>query len=95
MKEPKKSKKTPSLFDYSEFTWGFNSSVSGKNLHSVSRHSRKEKLTECRLHVTDKITNLEENYTIPAGHYSKKEMQKLRQDALDKTILSLMKKRKK
>ena len=77
-----------------EFSYGFNSSVSGNNHHSVSRHSRKEKLTECRVTVKDKITGTEELHIIPEGNYSKKEMQKLKEKIFIEAITSLYKKRK-
>ena len=94
MKEKKKEKKTSSEPNPEEFSWGFNSYISGKHHHSVTQHSRKEKLTECRVTIKDKITGEEEHYTIPAGNYSKKEMQKLRGETLQKGMLSLFKKRK-
>jgi len=77
-----------------EFAWGFTSSVSGKHLHSVSRHSRREKKTSCTVTCHDKISGMVETYKIPEGHYSKKEMQKLRNDAVDILIEKLLKKRK-
>jgi hypothetical protein len=94
MRERKKSKKETSGPNKDEFTYGFNSSVSGKHLSSVSKHSRKDKITECRLTVTDKITGAEEIHVIPAGNYSKKEMQQLRANAFEAAVLSLYKKRK-
>lgn len=93
MKEKKKSKNIVGP-NPDDFSYGFTSSVSGTKHHSVSQHSRKEKLTECRVTVKDKITGAEELYTIPAGHYSKKEMQKLRDETVKRGIVSLYKKRK-
>lgn len=77
-----------------EFTWGFFGSTSGKHYSNVSRHSRRDKMTSCRVFVEDKTTGLREEISIPEGHYSKKEMQKLRLDAIDKLVDSLLKKRK-
>lgn len=94
MKEIKKSKKDSSGHNINEFCYGFQSSSSGKHLSSVSKHSRKEKLTGCVVTTRDKITGAEEISTIPSGNYSKKEMQKLREDAVEKSILSLYNKRK-
>lgn len=94
MKEKKKDKKSSSGPNSDEFSCGFHSSVSAKPTHSVSRQSRKENLTECRITVKDKITGNEELHVIPAGNYSKKEMQKLREETFQRAIVSLHKKRK-
>ena len=77
----------------SEFAWGFNSFSSGKR-KKATKSSRKEQITSCVIFVEDKISGLREEYCIPKGNYSKKEMQKLRKDALDKLIFNLLKKRK-
>jgi len=76
-----------------EFVWGITGSVSGKHLSSVSRHSRKEKLTSRRVTVRDLTTGLSEMKEIPEYHYSKKEMQKLTNIAIDNLMMSLYNKR--
>jgi hypothetical protein len=78
-----------------EFIYGFHESASGKHHSKVSRHSRKEKITSCRVFVEDKTNGMKEEFSIPEGHYSKKEMQKLREDAVNILIGILLKKRKK
>jgi len=77
----------------SEFAWGFNSFSSGKR-KKATKVSRKEQITSCKIFVEDKITGLKEEIFIPEGHYSKKEMQKLRNEALEKMVIHLLKKRK-
>ena len=78
-----------------EFTYGFHSSVSAKHHSKVSKHSRKENLTSCRVFVEDLTNGMKEEFLIPEGHYSKKEMQKLEWDAVNNLIDILLKKRKK
>lgn len=73
-----------------EFLIGFQGSSSGNNLHSVSRHSRKEKLTSRKITVKDKITNLEKIKIVPEGNYSKKEMQKISDVIINELIISLL-----
>lgn len=85
--------KKENKIDESEFIWGITGSVSGKHLSSVSRHSRKEKLTSRRVTVSDLTTGLSEMKEIPKGHYSKKEMQKLTNVTIDNLMVSLYNKR--
>ena len=79
--------------DINEFSYGFYSSSSGKR-NKVTKSSRKEQITSCKVFVEDKTNGLKEEYNIPEGNYSKKEMQKLRNDAIDKMIITLLGKRK-
>lgn len=85
--------KTRKEINKNEFTWGFTGSVSGKHLSSVSRHSRKEKLISRRITVNDLTNGLSEMKEIPEGHYSKKEMQKLTNIAINSLVVSLYNKR--
>lgn len=94
MKEKKKISKILSGPNKEEFSCSFRSSVSAKVAHSVNRQSRKENITECTVIVRDKTNNFEESHIISAGNYSKKEMQKLREETFEKAIISLYKKRK-
>lgn len=45
--------------------------------------------------VKDTKTGIEKTYSIPEGHYSKKEMQKLRATAIDTLMEELFQQRKK
>lgn len=76
-----------------EFSWGFYSSSSGKR-NKVTKSSRKEQITSCKVFVEDKTNGLKEECYIPEGNYSKKEMQKLRTKALNDLIFILLSKRK-
>ena len=75
--------------DMKEFSYGFHLSSSGKR-NKVTKSSRKEQITSCKVFAEDKTTGLKEEYNIPEGNYSKKEMQKLRNNALDKLIIVLL-----
>ncbi len=80
-------------FNPQEFTSSFTSYSSGIHHAKVTKHSRKEKLTSCVISVVDKINGTRAEVIIPEGHYSKKEMQKLRNSAVEKLMIMLYTKR--
>lgn len=57
-----------------EVTWGMNNSSSGKS----GQFERKLKTTSTCMFLLHKPTDIKVEGKIPAGNYSKKEMQKLR-----------------
>lgn len=68
-----------------EVSWGMNSSSSGK----TGQFERKMKTTRCTLFMTHQPTGIRVEGEIPAGHYSKKEMQQKR-DALMQTLFQAL-----
>jgi len=79
--------------DMNEFSYGFLISSIGKR-NKVTKSSRKEQITSCKVFLEDKTNGLKEEYDIPEGNYSKKEMQKLKNNAIDKLMVLLLSKRK-
>jgi hypothetical protein len=77
-----------------EFLYGFQSSNMGSRDGKATHTSRKQSLTSRKVFVEDTTTGYQLETIIPEGHYSKKEMQKLTQVALDELTEKLMKMRK-
>ena len=78
-----------------EFLTGHSSFRTGGRNGQATKTSRGDGLSSCDVFVIDTTTNLREDFKIPLGNYTKKEMQKLRNEAIEKMVLLLISKRKK
>ena len=87
----KKKEETPSI-NWDEFLTGFTSTSMGRG-GPVNKTSRSAGITSSNVSVIDKLTGLKESSQIPEGHYSRKEMQQLRSNAMEKMALFLLEKR--
>ena len=87
----KKKEEMPSI-NWDEFLTGFISTSMGRG-GPVNKTSRSAGITSSDVSVIDKLTGLKESIQIPEGHYSRKEMQKLRKEAMEKMAFSLVEKR--
>ena len=90
----KKKKEKMPFINLDEFLTGFISTSMGRG-GPVNKTSRSAGITSSDVSVIDKLTGLKESIQIPEGHYSRKEMQKLRGVAIEKMALSLLEKRTK
>ena len=87
-----KKEEIPSI-NWDEFLTGFISTSMGRG--GPNKTSRSAGITSSDVSVIDKLTGLKESIQILEGHYSRKEMQKLRKEAIEKMAFSLLEKRAK
>jgi hypothetical protein len=89
----KKNNKISSI-DWNQFQYLIQSSIIGGRKRPLTKSSRKDDLNTTTVSVIDKTTSLEEKIVIPTGHYTKKELTKLKEEALNKLAKILISKRK-